>query len=147
MLIRSCARVGSRLCTEWESVARTGVAIMETEAVGRVTTEAKIENLEDLLAVKRGRLEPEQVRSVTVADALVDTAAMVLSLPTRFIQQLGLAPVLVKETLTAGGIRRTTMYEAVRLTVQDRFCTIDVLEVPDEVPVLIGQVPLEILDF
>ncbi len=38
------------------------------------------------------------------------------------------------------------MYDAVRLTIQGRDCTIDVLEVPDGVPVLIGQIPLEHLD-
>ena len=38
------------------------------------------------------------------------------------------------------------MYEAVRLTIQGRDCTMDVLEVPDGVPVLIGQIPLEHLD-
>ncbi len=54
---------------------------------------------------------------------------------------------ITRETLTAGGPRQTFQYEAVRLTVQGRHCTIDVLEVPDGVPVLIGQVPLELLDF
>lgn len=39
------------------------------------------------------------------------------------------------------------MYEAVRLTIQGRSCTMDVIEVPDNVPVLIGQIPLEHLDF
>ena len=29
---------------------------------------------------------------------------------------------------------------------EDRFCTVDVIEVPDDVPVLIGQIPLEMLD-
>jgi hypothetical protein len=28
----------------------------------------------------------------------------------------------------------------------DRFCTVDVTEVPDDVPPLIGQIPLEMLD-
>lgn len=37
--------------------------------------------------------------------------------------------------------------EAVRLTVQGRDVTTDVAEVPDECPVLIGQIPLEGLDF
>ena len=40
-----------------------------------------------------------------------------------------------------------SVYQAVRLHVQDRDCIVEVLEVPDAVPVLIGQVPLEILDF
>ena len=38
------------------------------------------------------------------------------------------------------------MYEAVRLTIQGRECAMDVMEVPDAVPVLIGQLPLEHLD-
>lgn len=40
-----------------------------------------------------------------------------------------------------------TLFDAVRLTVQGRTCSMDVLEVPDTVPVLIGQIPLEHLDF
>jgi len=115
--------------------------------MGRVTTTATIENLEDLWEVKRGFRSPDQVRTVTLQDALVDTGAMVLSLPRQVIQQIGLSPVIQKETLTTGGLRQTTMYQAVRLTIQGRFCTVDVLEVPDDVPALIGQVPLEILDF
>ncbi len=39
------------------------------------------------------------------------------------------------------------MYQAVRLTIHERSCTVNVMEVPDEVPTLIGQVPLELLDF
>lgn len=39
------------------------------------------------------------------------------------------------------------MYDAVRLTVQGRDCTVDVAEVTEDCPVLIGQVPLELLDF
>jgi hypothetical protein len=39
------------------------------------------------------------------------------------------------------------MYSAVRLTIQGRDCTLDVGEIGDEFPVLIGQVPLELLDW
>lgn len=39
------------------------------------------------------------------------------------------------------------MCDAVRLTIQVRSCTMDVMEVPDNLPVLIGQIPLEHLDF
>ena len=45
------------------------------------------------------------------------------------------------------GPATAAMYDAVRLTIQGRDCTLDVLEVPDGVPVLIGQIPLEHLDF
>ena len=44
---------------------------MEPEPVGRVLTEAKIENLKDLWAVEQGLRRPDQARSATIADALV----------------------------------------------------------------------------
>ncbi len=39
------------------------------------------------------------------------------------------------------------MYGALKLTVQGRDCLVEVAELPDECPVLIGQIPLEALDF
>ena len=115
--------------------------------MGRVTTEATVENLEDIWGARRGRLAAEQVRRIVIPDASVDTGAVALSLPTRLIQQLGLSPVGPKDTVTANGPSTTMQYEAVRLTIHDRSCTVDVLEVPDKVPVLIGQIPLEFMDY
>jgi clan AA aspartic protease len=120
---------------------------MEMETRGRVTTEVTIENLGDLFLVKRGVILPDQIRQVIVPDALVDTGAMFLSLPTRIIQQLGLEKVSTRRVTASTGHTETNQYTAVRLTIKDRFCTVDVLEVPDNVPVLIGQIPLEALDF
>lgn len=120
---------------------------METATLGRVLTEATFENLDDLVLVKRGFGKPESVRSVTVQDALVDTGASLLSLPTRLIQQLGLDLVSSKRVLSSTGQAEARLYSAVRLTIQGRSCTMDVLEVPDSVPALIGQLPLEHLDF
>ena len=119
---------------------------MGTETMGRVLTEATIENLEDLWAAKRGLIPPEEVRRITVTDALVDTGATLLSLPTRLIRQLGLSPRRTRKVITSTGVTEATMYDTVRLTIQDRDCPVDVMEVPDDVPVLIGQLPLENLD-
>jgi predicted aspartyl protease len=114
--------------------------------MGRVLTEATIENLEDLWAVKRGLLAAEQVRRITLVDALVDMGATLLSLPTRLIQQLGLGKTSSKRGTSSMGVAEAGVYDAVRLTIQGRTCTMDVMEVPDTVPVLIGQIPLEHLD-
>jgi len=38
---------------------------METEAVGRVVTEARVENLKDLWAVEQGLRPEDQARSIT----------------------------------------------------------------------------------
>ena len=48
---------------------------------------------------------------------------------------------------TRAGVGEATLYDTVRLTVLVRSCGMDVLEVPDTVPVQVGQIPLEHLDF
>jgi len=120
---------------------------MEPQPVGRVLTEAKIENLKDLWAVEQGLRTADQARSMTVTDALVDTGATLLSLPTALIHRLGLSKVTSKQVRSSMGVSEASLHEAVRLTIGGRSCTMDVMEVPDEVPVLIGQLPLEHLDF
>lgn len=119
---------------------------METEEMGRVLTQATIENLEDMYDVGNGRLAADEARSLTIDDALVDTGATLLSLPTWLIQQLGLKKTGSKRVTSSTGGGEADMYSAVRLTILDRSCTMDVMEVPDGVPPLIGQIPLEHLD-
>lgn len=115
--------------------------------MGKVLVAAKIQNLADLLKVRDGALHPQQVRSLEVANALVDTGATMLSLPRRLIQQLGLQRHRMRTARTSAGTVAFGIYEAVRLTIQDRDCVIEVAEIPDDCPPLIGQVPLEMLDF
>lgn len=115
--------------------------------MGKVITEATVESLKDLWAVESAGLPPDQTRRVEVPDALVDSAATLLSLPTRLIAELGLTRTSTKRVRTAAGFTEAGLYDAVRLTIQGRWCTMDVMEVPDGVPVLIGQIPLEHLDF
>jgi predicted aspartyl protease len=120
---------------------------METEAMGRVLTEVTIESLQDLWDVERGLIPADQVRRAIVTDALVDTGATLLTLPTRLIRQLGLRERYKKRVRSTVGVSEAAVYAAVRLTIQGRDCTMDVMEVPDDTPVLVGQLPLEHLDF
>jgi predicted aspartyl protease len=120
---------------------------MRVVPMGRVVVGAKVENMYDLHAVDQGQLPPDQVRAVDVPDALVDTGATYLSLPRRFIQQLGLTRYRTRRAKTSAGTVEFGMYGVVRLTVQGRDCMTEVAEVPDDCPVLVGQIPLEMLDF
>ncbi len=120
---------------------------METTSMGKTVVAAKIENMEDLLGVIKGSMKPEEVRTIEVPDALVDTGATLLSMPKRYIDQLGLRPFQTRRARSSTGITESRIYGIVRLTVQGRECRVDVAEVADECPVLIGQVPLEQLDF
>ena len=114
--------------------------------MGRVTTEAKIEYVKDLWEAREGALEPEKVRSVSVKDALIDTGATTLALPRKLIDQLGLKKAYEKKATSSTGVTQVAVYDVARLTIGDRQSTVEVMEVPDGVPVLIGQIPLEMLD-
>ncbi len=120
---------------------------METPTMGSVIVTAKIESLEDLYKVRQGILPADQARRVEVTDALVDTGASILSMPKRLISQLGLQPIRSRRARTSAGPVTVQVYGTVRLTIQGRDCPSDVSEVPDDCPVLIGQIPLELLDF
>lgn len=120
---------------------------MEIVTMGKVLVPAKIENLGDQYAALKATIPADQIRFVEVSDALVDTGATMLSMPRRLIQQLGLQRHRTRTARTSAGTVSFGIYEPVRLTVQGRDCVIEVAEIPDECPVLIGQVPLEMLDF
>ena len=120
---------------------------MEIMTMGKVTVSARIENLQDTYEAEKGVLPTGEVRSVEVADALVDTGATMLSIPRRLIAQLGLTRRRTRTARTAAGVVSFGIYGAVRLTVQGRDCIVEAAEIPDECPMLIGQIPLEGLDF
>src|SRR5437867_11914300 len=113
---------------------------MEMATMGRVTTEALIENLGDLLNAEAGKLSVDKVRRLKVDDALVDTGATFLSLPSRLIKQLGLAKMQSRKIISSIGPSEAGVYSPVRLTIMGRFCSVEVMEVPDSVPVLVGQI-------
>ena len=114
--------------------------------MGRVAVPAVVESLEDLYRVHRGEMTADQVRRIDVAEALVDTGATSLSLPRQMVQQLGLLPIRTRRAVPTAGVREVPTFGAVKLTVSGRDCVCDVTEVDDACPVLIGQVPLELLD-
>ena len=88
-----------------------------------------------------------EVRSIECAEALVDTGALTLSLPKRFVTQLGLKPFKTRHARTRSGSVTVQIFGTIKLTIQGRECTCDVVEVPDDIPVLVGNLPLELLDF
>jgi hypothetical protein len=112
---------------------------MDIETMGQVTTEATFENAGDVWAIRQGLIPPEQLRRMDRSDALVDTGATLISMPLRLIEHWGLDRVSTKRVRGTTGLGVAGFSSAARLTIQGRSCTMDVLEVPDEIPVLIGQ--------
>ena len=115
--------------------------------MGRVVVPVVVENLRDALDAHEGKLPADQVRRVSIESALVDTGDSTLSLPTSLIERLGFTRLKSKKVMTSRAPADADSYSAVRLLVQGRDCTVDVVEVPDGVPVLVGQIPLELMDF
>lgn len=120
---------------------------MENSTMGKVLVAARLENMEDIVAVKFGKLALSEVRCVEVDDALIDTGATMLSMPQRYIKQLGLERIRTRRARTTNGVAEFGVYSLVQLTIQGRDCRVDVAEIADDCPVLIGQIPLESLDF
>jgi predicted aspartyl protease len=120
---------------------------VETDTMGRVLVTAKVENYGDLEMAVRGLLPADQVRSVEVQNALVDTGASTLSMPKSMIERLGLRQVRTRTAVTSAGVVTLGVFGPAKLTIQGRDCPIDVAELPEECPVLIGQLPLEAMDW
>ena len=112
----------------------------------RHTTEIQLANLNDLRFAEAGFIPAEDVRRITVADALVDTGATRLCLPTSLIEHLGLRPVDKRTARTATGVVERTVYSEVEYTLLERSSTIRVTDLPEGSPILIGHMVLEELD-
>jgi predicted aspartyl protease len=123
------------------------VKAMEMLTMGKVTVSVRIENLADLIRSQAGDISSDDVRAIDMDDVLVDTGATMLSLPSKHIRTLGLQRHRTRKARTTAGLTSFGVYEPVRLTVQERDCVVEVCEIPDDCPPLIGQIPLEALDF
>ena len=112
--------------------------------MGRVTVTAKVENALDSARARTGEIPSDAVRTIQITDALVDTGASTLGLPTAMLRQLGFdTPISKKRSRNTTGTYEVSMYGPIRLWIFDRDITLDAMEVADECPVLIGQIPLE----
>ena len=79
---------------------------MGVERMGKVQVRARFENIYGVGDREMGELAPEKVRTVEVADALVDTGAWGLLLPKRYIEQLGLRRVYTRKPRESAGRQR-----------------------------------------
>ena len=110
------------------------------------TTRIELTNQDDLVLVRAGVMNPEDVRRLTVEDALVDTSATGLCLPAPLSKQLGLTPLRKVQAQTANGIVERVIYSEVEYTVLQRSDSIRVTDLPQDMPVLLGHMILEALD-
>ncbi|HEX3797647.1 MAG TPA: retropepsin-like aspartic protease [Verrucomicrobiae bacterium] len=114
--------------------------------MGKVTTRIKVENWSDTELVAAG-FRKEKPRMVE-AEALVDTGATKFYLKSSVIKQLGLRPIgELKSRTMSERMETRKVYSPVYLEIQGRSGRFDVIELPDSLPNIIGQIPLEDLDW
>jgi len=113
--------------------------------MGKVIVKIKLTNQGDLVTARR-KLSKAKPRSVEV-EALVDTGATRLYLKPSVIKALGLEKVDEVISQTTNGPKRRSVHEPVRLEIEGRYGSFDVVDVGENVPNLLGQIPLEYLDF
>lgn len=113
--------------------------------MGKVAIKIKLTNQGDLVAAHR-KLSKAKPRTVEV-EALVDTGATRLYLRPSVIRALGLEKVDDVISQTTNGPKKRAVYETVRLEVQGRYGDFNVVDIGENVPNLLGQIPLEYLDF
>jgi predicted aspartyl protease len=108
--------------------------------MGKILVDLKISNFADYVM---GR----DVRAIEVKGALVDTGAAMLSLHPEQIERLGLVFLRKVKVKTANGPVERRVFGVARVEIEGREGEFDVLEVPGDVPVLVGYIVLEQLDF
>jgi predicted aspartyl protease len=114
--------------------------------MGRVITRIKVQNWGDMELLALGQ-RSEKPRGVET-EALVDTGAVKLYLQSSVIRSLGLRPIGEVRSRTMSDRAETRkVFSPVDLEIQGLRGRFDVVEVPDTRPNIIGQIPLEDLDW
>jgi clan AA aspartic protease len=112
--------------------------------MGEVRVSVKLTNAVDLALVRRNLMRPEEVRSVE-ANALIDTGAVSLILPSFVVERLSLARPFKQVAEYADGRREEVdVTESVLVEMMGRHTAEEALVLGDEV--LVGQTVLEKMD-
>ncbi|MBM3879718.1 MAG: clan AA aspartic protease [Verrucomicrobia bacterium] len=113
--------------------------------MGRVMAKIKVQNWGDLELIAAGA-RTELPRSVDT-EALVDTGAGLFYLQTSLVKKLGLRPIdTIRSRTMSNLLEERRVCSPVELEIAGRTGVFRVVEVPDALPNLIGQIPLEELD-
>ena len=114
--------------------------------MGKVVVRIKAANWADIEFLALGQTTGPP-RTVEV-EALVDTGATGLYLKASLITQLGLRHIGERTALTMSNRRETRrLFAPVELEIQGRNTQYQVTELPDDLPNIVGQIPLESMDW
>jgi len=115
--------------------------------MGKVIVKAKLWNFADEIDFKRGLISKDQIRTVEVEDAIIDTRATMLTLPEEIVEKLGL--IIIREatvTYANNSKARKKIASGVRIEILNRTAVGECIVEEKGTKVLIGQVILEVMD-
>ena len=114
--------------------------------MGKVTVQITIRNWDDIVTLALGKRK-RAPRSLT-AEALVDTGATKFYLKPSVISALGLRQIGEGTSHTMSNrFEKRRVFSPVELEIQGRTGRFDVIELPENLPNIVGQIPLEDLDW
>ena len=114
--------------------------------MGRIVVRVAVENVNDRAQAERGEGLPAGIRRLEI-EALVNTGATFFCMPESLCRQLGLEFDRAKESRTITGPITLNVYRGAKIEVQGRACNVEVLALPEGRQCLLGQLPLETLDW
>ncbi|HAT15220.1 MAG TPA: aspartyl protease [Microcoleaceae bacterium UBA11344] len=115
------------------------------KSMGKVLTTLTVKNRIDEAKAAQGLISPDQVRSITLDNVLVDQGATTLCLPAFAIAQLGLELLKEVDVTTATGLSKARIFQDAKISLCGREGTFECLELPGGRDALIGVIPLEAL--
>ena len=116
--------------------------------MGKVMTDLKITSLYDLRDFKKDRISKDEVRTFELKDIIVDSGASMMCLSKDLIDKLDLDLIRKVKVNTATDIVELGIYGPIIYEIMDRKATCEVMELQHpKIEALIGQIPLEQMDF
>ena len=114
--------------------------------MGEVRTEITLVNIRDTIKAQEGLIPESEIKRLTV-NAVVDTGAWTLVINEAIREKLGLRVEETLDTTVAGGGKiPSQVTEEVRICWKNRKASCEAVVLPGETEVLLGALPLEIMD-
>jgi aspartyl protease family protein len=115
--------------------------------MGKVMETVKVTNDYDLTLAEAGSLDADKVRTVEV-EALIDTGATMLMLPADVVERLGVAIKGYRKVRYADSrVEEVPLVGGIKIEIRGREAFVSALVGPAGSTPLVGQIPLEEMDF
>ena len=115
------------------------------EDMGKIYTSITVINRADQILAAAAVISPDQIRSLTLENVLVDTGSTTLCLVPEVVARLGLQLLKEVDVATAKGIGKARIFRDATVIIAGREGTFECLELPGGQNNLLGVIPLEAL--